>query len=98
MATARLNPEFHHEPRHVIIYGAGVIGREYASIFRGGCESGSDQHQKRRCRCILDQEMSDSLLPLFLNSGVVILVTMKSMRKIGSRDDGVIMHLKSGKN
>ncbi|MCS5882073.1 NAD-binding protein [Klebsiella variicola subsp. variicola] len=24
-----------HEPRHVIIYGAGVIGCEYASIFRG---------------------------------------------------------------
>ncbi len=25
----------HHEPRHVLIYGAGVIGCEYASIFRG---------------------------------------------------------------
>ncbi len=38
--TARLNLSLHHEPRHVIIYGAGVIGCEYASIFRGmGCES-----------------------------------------------------------
>ncbi|MFW8194331.1 FAD-dependent oxidoreductase, partial [Klebsiella pneumoniae] len=27
--------DLHHEPRHVIIYGAGVIGCEYASIFRG---------------------------------------------------------------
>ncbi|MBQ4797470.1 NAD(P)(+) transhydrogenase, partial [Pectobacterium versatile] len=24
-----------YEPKHVIIYGAGVIGCEYASIFRG---------------------------------------------------------------
>ncbi|MEI8632282.1 FAD-dependent oxidoreductase [Vibrio sp. PP-XX7] len=24
-----------HDPRHIIIYGAGVIGCEYASIFRG---------------------------------------------------------------
>ncbi|WP_220683305.1 FAD-dependent oxidoreductase, partial [Pseudomonas aeruginosa] len=27
--------DLEHEPRHVIIYGAGVIGCEYASIFRG---------------------------------------------------------------
>ena len=37
-----------HDPRHIIIYGAGVIGCEYASIFRGlGVKNRSYQYRDR---------------------------------------------------
>ncbi len=53
----------HHEPRHVIIYGAGVIGCEYASIFRGMDVKVDLINTRDRLLAFLDQEMSDSLLP-----------------------------------
>ena len=62
----------HHEPRHVIIYGAGVIGCEYASIFRGMEVKVDLINTRDRLLAFLDQEMSDSLSYHFWNSGVVI--------------------------
>jgi NAD(P) transhydrogenase len=50
----------HHEPRHVIIYGAGVIGCEYASIFRGMEVKVDLINTRDRLLAFLDQEMSDS--------------------------------------
>ncbi len=51
----------HHEPRHVLIYGAGVIGCEYASIFRGMDVKVDLINTRDRLLAFLDQEMSDSL-------------------------------------
>ncbi len=62
----------HHEPRHVLIYGAGVIGCEYASIFRGMNVKVDLINTRDRLLAFLDQEMSDSLSYHFWNSGVVI--------------------------
>lgn len=87
----------HHEPRHVIIYGAGVIGCEYASIFRGMDVKVDLINTRDRLLAFLDQEMSDSLSYHFWNSGVVIRHN-EEYEKIEGCDDGVIMHLKSGKN
>ena len=86
----------HHEPRHVIIYGAGVIGCEYASIFRGMEVKVDLINTRDRLLAFLDQEMSDSLSYHFWNSGVVIRHN-EEYEKIEGCDDGVIMHLKSGK-
>ncbi|EIP1511186.1 Si-specific NAD(P)(+) transhydrogenase, partial [Salmonella enterica] len=86
----------HHEPRHVIIYGAGVIGCEYASIFRGMDVKVDLINTRDRLLAFLDQEMSDSLSYHFWNSGVVIRHN-EEYEKIEGCDDGVIMHLKSGK-
>ncbi len=86
----------HHEPRHVIIYGAGVIGCEYASIFRGMEVKVDLINTRDRLLAFLDQEMSDSLSYHFWNSGVVIRHN-EEYEKIEGVDDGVIMHLKSGK-
>lgn len=85
-----------HEPRHVIIYGAGVIGCEYASIFRGMEVKVDLINTRDRLLAFLDQEMSDSLSYHFWNSGVVIRHN-EEYEKIEGVDDGVIMHLKSGK-
>ncbi|AMO51203.1 NAD(P) transhydrogenase [Kosakonia oryzendophytica] len=88
--------DMHHEPRHVIIYGAGVIGCEYASIFRGMNVKVDLINTRDRLLAFLDQEMSDSLSYHFWNSGVVIRHN-EEYERIEPLDDGVIMHLKSGK-
>jgi len=88
--------ELNHEPRHVIIYGAGVIGCEYASIFRGLNVKVDLINTRDRLLAFLDQEMSDSLSYHFWNNGVVIRHN-EEYEQIEGTDDGVIMHLKSGK-
>ncbi len=55
----------HHEPRHVIIYGAGVIGCEYASIFRGMEVKVDLINTRDRLLAFLDQgDVRFPLLPL----------------------------------
>jgi len=88
--------ELNHEPRHIIIYGAGVIGCEYASIFRGLGVKVDLINTRDHLLAFLDQEMSDSLTYHFWNNGVVIRHN-EEYEKIEGVDDGVIMHLKSGK-
>ncbi|HHD7739490.1 TPA: Si-specific NAD(P)(+) transhydrogenase [Providencia rettgeri] len=85
-----------HEPRHVIIYGAGVIGCEYASIFRGLGVKVDLINTRDHLLAFLDQEMSDALSYHFWNSGVVIRHN-EEYEKIEGVEDGVIVHLKSGK-
>ena len=88
--------ELNHEPRHIIIYGAGVIGCEYASIFRGLNVKVDLINTRDRLLAFLDQEMSDSLSYHFWNNGVVIRHN-EEYEKIEGVDNGVIVHLKSGK-
>ncbi|EPM5611794.1 Si-specific NAD(P)(+) transhydrogenase [Providencia stuartii] len=85
-----------HEPRHVIIYGAGVIGCEYASIFRGLGVKVDLINTRDHLLAFLDQEMSDALSYHFWNSGIVIRHN-EEYEKIEGVPDGVIVHLKSGK-
>ena len=85
-----------HEPRHVIIYGAGVIGCEYASIFRGLGVKVDLINTRDRLLAFLDQEMSDALSYHFWNNGVVIRHN-EEYEQIEGVEDGVIVHLKSGK-
>ncbi len=86
----------HYEPAHVIIYGAGVIGCEYASIFRGLNTKVDLIDTRDRLLAFLDQEMSDSLSYHFSSSGVVIRHN-EEFEKIEGMEDGVVVHLKSSK-
>ncbi len=88
--------DLRHEPSHVIIYGAGVIGCEYASVFRGLGVKVDLINTRDRLLAFLDQEMSDSLSYHFWNSGVVIRHN-EEFEEVEGNDDGVIVHLKSGK-
>ncbi|MFV0574233.1 MAG: Si-specific NAD(P)(+) transhydrogenase [Vibrio sp.] len=85
-----------HDPRHIIIYGAGVIGCEYASIFRGLGVKTDLINTRDRMLAFLDNEISDALSYHFWNSGVVIR-NDETYKKIEGTDDGVILHLDSGK-
>ncbi len=85
-----------HDPRHIIIYGAGVIGCEYASIFRGLDVKTDLINTRDRLLSFLDNEVSDALSYHFWNSGVVIR-NDETYEKVEGTSDGVIIHLKSGK-
>jgi len=85
-----------HDPRHIIIYGAGVIGCEYASIFRGLDVKTDLINTRDRLLSFLDNEVSDALSYHFWNSGVVIR-NDETYEKIEGTKDGVIIHLQSGK-
>ena len=85
-----------HEPKSIIIYGAGVIGCEYASIFRGlGCKVDLI-NTRDRLLSFMDAEMTDSLSYHFWNSGIVIRHG-EEYDKIETLDDGVVLTLQSGK-
>ncbi|WP_291969690.1 Si-specific NAD(P)(+) transhydrogenase [Candidatus Symbiopectobacterium sp.] len=88
--------ELDQEPQHVIIYGAGVIGCEYASIFRGLSVKVDLINTRDRLLAFLDQEMSDALSYHFWNNGVVIRHN-EEFESIEGTADGVIVNLKSGK-
>lgn len=85
-----------HAPRHVIIYGAGVIGSEYASIFKGLGVKVDLINTRERLLSFLDTEMSDSLSYHLWNNGVVIRHG-EEIERVEANDDAVIVYLKSGK-
>ncbi|MCL9783579.1 Si-specific NAD(P)(+) transhydrogenase [Vibrio sp. S4M6] len=85
-----------HDPRHIIIYGAGVIGCEYASIFRGLGVKTDLINTRDRLLSFLDNETSDALSYHFWNSGVVIR-NDETFEKIEGTEQGVVVHLESGK-
>ncbi|MCO7222915.1 Si-specific NAD(P)(+) transhydrogenase [Pleionea sp. CnH1-48] len=85
-----------HNPRSIIIYGAGVIGCEYASIFRGLGVKVDLLNMRDQLLSFLDQEISEALGYHLWNSGVVIR-NNEEFDRIEGTDCGVIVHLKSGK-
>lgn len=85
-----------HEPKHIIIYGAGVIGCEYASIFRGLGVRVDLVNTRDRLLSFMDAEISDSLSYHFWNSGMTIRHG-EEFAQIEGHDDGVVLHLQSGK-
>ncbi|MCA2015392.1 Si-specific NAD(P)(+) transhydrogenase [Vibrio tritonius] len=85
-----------HDPRHIIIYGAGVIGCEYASIFRGLGVKTDLINTRDRLLSFLDNEISDALSYHFWNSGIIIR-NDETYESVEAKDDGVILNLKSGK-
>lgn len=88
--------EMNYEPRSIIIYGAGVIGCEYASIFRGLGVKVDLINTRDRLLSFLDAEMSDALSYHLRNSGVVIRHNEEYQRIVGD-DHGVTLYTESGK-
>ena len=85
-----------HEPRSIIIYGAGVIGSEYASIFRGLGVKVDLINTRDRLLSFLDDEISDSLSYHLWNNGVVIKHG-EQIEKVEASEQAVTVHLESGK-
>ena len=85
-----------HNPQRVLIYGAGVIGCEYASIFKGLGAKVDLINTRDRLLAFMDAEISDALSYHFWNNGIVIRHN-EEFSKVETHDKGVVLHLESGK-
>jgi NAD(P) transhydrogenase len=85
-----------HTPRSITIYGAGVIGCEYASMFCGtGCKVDLI-NTRSQLLSYLDDEIIHALSYHLRDQGVVIHYN-ETYEYIEGQADGVLVHLKSGK-
>ncbi|WP_025732932.1 Si-specific NAD(P)(+) transhydrogenase [Carnimonas nigrificans] len=84
-------------PRTIIVYGAGVIGCEYASIFAGLDIKVELINNRERLLSFLDDEISDALSYHLSNSFNVRVRHNETYDRIEATDSGVTLHLKSGK-
>ncbi|WP_432695373.1 Si-specific NAD(P)(+) transhydrogenase [Marinobacterium sp. YM272] len=85
-----------HTPRTLVIYGAGVIGCEYASIFSGLGVKVDLIDTRDRLLSFLDSEISDALSYHLRNNAVKILHN-EEYQSVEGDGHGVIINLKSGK-
>lgn len=85
-----------YTPQSITIYGAGIIGCEYASMFRNLGVKLNLINTRSQLLEFLDDEICDALSYHFRDNGMVIRHG-EQYEKIEALDDGVIVSLKSGK-
>ncbi len=85
-----------HTPQSITIYGAGVIGCEYTTMFRNLGLKVNLVNTRAKLLEFLDDEIIDALSYHMRDRGV-LLRHSEEYEKIEPRDDGVVLHLKSGK-
>ena len=83
-------------PRSITIYGAGVIGCEYASIFRGLRIKVNLINNRDKLLSFLDDEIIDALAYHLRERGVLIRHS-EEYERVEADDTGVRVHLKSNK-
>jgi NAD(P) transhydrogenase len=85
-----------HTPRSITIYGAGVIGCEYASIMASLGTKVNLVDTRDRLLSYLDDEITDALSYHLRQQGVVIRHD-EACAQVEADDDGVVLSCKSGK-
>lgn len=88
--------DFASRPSSISIYGAGVIGVEYASMFRDLGVKVNLINTRSKLLEFLDDEIIDALSYHLRDQGVIIRHN-ETMEMIEGRNDGVVIQLKSGK-
>jgi NAD(P) transhydrogenase len=83
-------------PRSVTIYGAGVVGCEYASIFANLGLKVNLINTRERLLAFLDDEITDALGYHLREQGVV-LRHQEEYEAVHASEDEVVLHLHSGK-
>jgi NAD(P) transhydrogenase len=83
-------------PKSITIYGAGVIGSEYASIFRGLDVKVNLINTRDRLLSFLDDEISDALSYHLREQGTVIRHN-EAYESVEANDEHVVIRLRSGK-
>lgn len=83
-------------PKNMVIYGAGVIGCEYASIFNGLGTKIDLINPGERLLAFMDDEISDALSYHLRGNGVLIRHD-EAFESVVGHDDYVVLTLKSGK-
>jgi NAD(P) transhydrogenase len=85
-----------YTPRSITIYGAGIVGCEYASMFRNLEAKVNLVNTREKLLEFLDDEIIDALSYHLRDRGVIIRHG-ESFTRVEMFDDGVVLHLKSGK-
>ncbi len=83
-------------PQSIAIYGAGVIGCEYASIFRGMRTKVNLINTRSQLLSFLDDEIVDALAYHLRENGVIIRHN-EEYDRVEADDSGVTIYLKSNK-
>lgn len=83
-------------PRSITIYGAGVVGSEYASIFRNLGVKVNLVNTREKLLAFLDDEIIDALSYHLRDRGVLIR-HREAFESVEGHSDGVILNLQSGK-
>ncbi len=88
--------DIQEHPHSITIYGAGVIGCEYASIFRGMRTKVNLINTRPQLLSFLDDEIIDALGYHLRENGVLIRHN-EEYEKVVPDDNGVTLYLKSNK-
>lgn len=88
--------ELERTPRIITIYGAGVIGCEYASIFKNMGMKVNLINTRDKLLSFLDDEIIDALSYHLRQQGVLIRHN-EEFQSYSIEDDSVVLKLKSGK-
>lgn len=83
-------------PQTITVFGAGVVGCEYASIFRQLSVKVNLINSRDKLLSFLDDEIIDALAYHLRDQGVLIRHNEEHER-VETSDDAVYLHLKSGK-
>jgi NAD(P) transhydrogenase len=84
------------KPQSIAIYGAGVIGCEYASMFRNLGIKVNLVNTREKLLEFLDDEIIDALSYHMRDQGILIRHN-EAFERIEGLDDGVVLSLESGK-
>jgi NAD(P) transhydrogenase len=85
-----------HTPRTLVIFGAGVIGCEYASIFSGLGIKVDLINSREHLLTFLDGEISDALSYHLRDKGVLVRQG-EEFEALEANDAGIVLKLVSGK-
>lgn len=85
-----------YSPKHIIIYGAGIVGCEYASIFKALNTKVTLVNTHDKLLGFLDDEISGALSYHFREKGIHIKKNER-YSKIEASDKGVTITMESGK-
>ena len=83
-------------PSSIAVYGAGVVGCEYASMWRNMQTRVQLINTRDKLLAFLDDEIIDALSYHFSENGMRILHN-EEYERVEATGEGVIVHLKSGK-
>lgn len=88
--------EYDEHPFAITIYGAGVIGCEYASIFVNLGAKVTLVNTQERLLSFLDEEIAEALSYHLREQGCIIRQN-EQFDRVEPREHDVVMHLKSGR-
>jgi NAD(P) transhydrogenase len=88
--------DLQHTPQSITIYGAGVVGCEYTSMFRNLECKVNLVNTRSKLLEFLDDEIIDALSYHMRDRGV-LLRHNETCERVEGREDGVVLYLKSGK-